>query len=206
MHNVKKPTLDELPTSAQLLRSTFIAAGAAAAILVTVVLPSEYAIDPTGIGEVLGLTEMGEIKTQLADEAEADRLLLESEDQSSLGSTIFGFFVGTAHAQTAPAWTDTIQLTLEPGVGSEVKLVMEEGGVAAYAWSVDKGAVNYDLHGDGGGEQISYEKGRGETSGEGELTAAFTGNHGWFFRNRGSDVATVTLNVGGAYTEVKRFD
>ena len=36
------------------------------ALLVTMVLPAEYGIDPTGVGRVLGLTEMGEIKQQLA--------------------------------------------------------------------------------------------------------------------------------------------
>lgn len=72
MYNVSKPTIDDLPTSKQLLRSTFIALVAAIAILVAIVLPSEYAIDPTGIGRALGLTEMGEIKKQLAEEAAAD--------------------------------------------------------------------------------------------------------------------------------------
>jgi len=59
MFNAKKPSLDELPSSAQLIRSTAIAAASAVAILVTVVLPAEYNIDPTGIGGVLGLAEMG---------------------------------------------------------------------------------------------------------------------------------------------------
>nr|WP_300975710.1 hypothetical protein [Yoonia sp.] len=72
MHNVVKPTPDEPPSSQQLLRSTLIALIAAIVILVTIVLPSEYAIDPTGVGRVLGLTEMGEIKTQLAEEAALD--------------------------------------------------------------------------------------------------------------------------------------
>ncbi|MED6065219.1 hypothetical protein VZ232_18140, partial [Pseudomonas aeruginosa] len=52
MYNVSKPTLDDLPSSKQLLRSTFIALVAAIAILVAIVLPSEHAIDPTGIGRV----------------------------------------------------------------------------------------------------------------------------------------------------------
>ena len=72
MYNIAKPTPDDLPTSKQLLRSTLIALVIAIAILFTVVLPSEYAIDPTGIGRMLGLTEMGEIKTQLAEEAAID--------------------------------------------------------------------------------------------------------------------------------------
>lgn len=73
MYNTDLPTRAELPTSSQLLHSTAIAMVSAALILVTIVLPSEYAIDPTGIGRALRLTEMGEIKTQLAAEAAKDR-------------------------------------------------------------------------------------------------------------------------------------
>ena len=58
----------------QLIRSSIIAFISAIAILVTVILPAEYAIDPTGIGGALGLGEMDEIKKQLEQEAEADRL------------------------------------------------------------------------------------------------------------------------------------
>ncbi len=217
MYNTPKPSIEDLPTSAQLLRSTGIAIAAAAVILVTVVMPAEYNLDPTGIGGVLGLTEMGEIKAQLAEEAEADRLMMEQqavEPQSSLSpgflDTIFGLFVGAAHAQeapvVAPTWTDEITFSLDPGQGIEIKLVMEEGAVAQYDWAVTGGAVNYDTHGDGSGNSISYEKGRSVEADAGDLTAAFTGNHGWFWRNRGDAPVSVTLRVAGAYTEVKRFD
>lgn len=55
-----------------LLRSTMLALVVAATLLVCVVLPAEYGIDATGVGSVLGLTQMGEIKTRLAKEAAAD--------------------------------------------------------------------------------------------------------------------------------------
>ena len=221
MYNTPKPNLEDLPTSSQLLRSTGIAIAAAAVILVTVVMPAEYNLDPTGVGGVLGLTEMGEIKAQLAEEAEADRLMLEQEaaqPQSSLSpgilDAVFGLFVGTAHAQEAPAvapaaapvWTDEITFTLEPGKGTEIKLVMAEGAVAQYDWVVTGGVVNFDTHGDGGGNEISSEKGRGVEADAGDLTAAFTGNHGWFWRNRGDAPVSMTLRMAGAYTEVKRMD
>jgi hypothetical protein len=216
MYNAQKPNLDDLPTAGRLWRSTAIAAGAAALILVTVVWPSEYGIDPTGVGGLLGLTEMGEIKSQLAEEAEADRLMMEGqvEPQSSLQpgllDVIFGAIVGTAHAQEAPVvapeWKDEITFTLEPGQGIEIKLVMEEGAVAPFEWAVEGGEVNFDLHGDGSGNEISYEKGRAVAEAAGELTAAFTGNHGWFWRNRGDAPVSVTLRVMGAYSEIKRFD
>ncbi|WP_278924338.1 transmembrane anchor protein [Pseudophaeobacter profundi] len=204
MFNAEKPSLDELPSSAQLIRSTAIAAASAVAILVTVVLPAEYNIDPTGIGGVIGLTEMGEIKTQLAEEAEADRLLeLEGQEESSLMNDIFGLFVGAAHAQEAEIWRDETTFTLAPGDSAEWKLVMEEGQTVEYRMLVEGGRVNFDLHGHGGGKSVTYEKGRGSTGNEGQIVAALNGEHGWFWRNRdGSDV-TVTVQVRGEYAEFK---
>lgn len=73
MLNAALPRVEDLPSSAQLLRSTLLASGVAGVLLVTVLLPAEYAIDPTRIGRVLGLTQMGEIKRQLADEAAAEQ-------------------------------------------------------------------------------------------------------------------------------------
>ncbi|PZU47347.1 MAG: transmembrane anchor protein [Sphingomonas sp.] len=72
MFNSQRPHIDDLPTSRELWRATAIAAGVAGLLLVTVVLPAEHGIDPTGIGSVLGLTQMGEIKQQLAAEAALD--------------------------------------------------------------------------------------------------------------------------------------
>jgi hypothetical protein len=46
------------------------------------------------------------------------------------------------------------------------------------------GAVNFDTHGDGGGESVSYQKGRGVAEDSGVLEAAFDGNHGWFWRKQ----------------------
>lgn len=57
------------PSSRQLLRSTAIALGIAIAILVAIVLPAEYGVDPMGVGRVLGLKEMGETELALAKEA-----------------------------------------------------------------------------------------------------------------------------------------
>jgi len=207
MFNAEKPSLDELPSSAQLIRSTIIAATSAVVILVTVVLPAEYNIDPTGIGGAIGLAEMGEIKTQLAEEAEADRQMMEAEDeQSSLLNDVFGLFVGAAHAQEAVVWRDETTFTLAPGDSADWKMEMDAGQVAEYRMLVEGGRVNFDLHGHGGGETVTYEKGRGSTGSEGEVTAAFDGQHGWFWRNRDSSDVTVTIQVRGEYSEFVQLD
>ena len=72
MLDIRKPELAELPSLARLRRATVVAAVGAVLILVAVVLPAEYGIDPSGAGPVLGLTEMGEIRRELQLEAEQD--------------------------------------------------------------------------------------------------------------------------------------
>jgi len=203
MNNAPKPNLEDLPTKAQLFRSTIIAGIGAVAILVTVYLPAEHAIDPTGVGRVLGLTEMGEIKVQLAEEAEADRLLDEQrarDQSSSVLDTVFGLFVGTAHAQET--WQDEVTFTLEPGATAEIKMTMEAGNVVDYAWTATGGRVNFDLHAHSGGESIDYERGAGQTAGEGSIEAPFAGDHGWFWRNRDTTPITMTIQLRGDYSAV----
>ena len=203
MHNAEKPTLEELPTLASLKRSALLAGVAGVAILVTVVLPAERAIDPTGVGRILGLTEMGEIKRELAEEAERDRLLHDSGQSSSLLLDMLGLFAGAAHAQEqAQAWTDVVSFTLEPDASAQIKLVMQAGDVATYAWSAQGGRINFDLHAHGDGQSAEYDRGRGATEGAGRIEAGFAGEHGWFWRNRDDAVITVTLQLGGAYSEI----
>ena len=216
MYNTDIPTRAELPTTRQLLRSTAIAIGAAVVILTTIVLPAEYAIDPTGIGKAIGLAEMGEIKTQLAAEAEADRVKDEAQpaptapaapDQRSgiLGSVFAELFVGSARAQEATPKSEETKVTLKPGEGAEVKLDMKKSAKANFSWVVEGGVVNFDMHADGAGQQsTSYEKGRAVPSQTGVLEAAFDGKHGWFWRNRGKADVTVTLKVNGDFSAMKR--
>ena len=202
MHNAPKPNLEDLPTKAQLRRSSIMAAIGAAAISVMVYMPAELGQDPTGVGSVLGLTEMGEIKQQLADEAAADAELHGSDEQSSLMDDIFGLFVSTAHAQEASQ--DVITFTLAPGEYTEIKATMEEGASLFYTWAAEGGRINFDLHAHAGDENVTYEKGRGKTKGEGSFETPFAGDHGWFWRNRDDEVVTVTLKLRGAYSAIVR--
>uniref|UniRef100_UPI00399B4CD6 transmembrane anchor protein n=1 Tax=Roseovarius halophilus (ex Wu et al. 2025) TaxID=3376060 RepID=UPI00399B4CD6 len=156
--NAEKPDPALLPTPKQLRRSTIAAVIGAAFIGVGVYLPAEYGIDPTGIGNVLGLTEMGDIKQQLAREAAEDEAIHGGDQSSSVMDDIFGLFVGVAHAQEA--WTDTVTFTLAPDAATEVKLVMEAGDVADYAWVAEGGRINFDLHAHGDGQSIDYDRGR----------------------------------------------
>lgn len=207
MYNSNAPSQADLPTSRQLLRSTAIALVAAIVILVAVVLPAEYAIDPTGIGRVLGLTAMGEIKAQLAEEAAADA----AADAAANEAANEAAATGAAPLEAPPPppvsvaeWRDEMFFSLEPGQGAEVKLQMKAGERAEFSWASEGGAVNFDLHGHGGGRSVTYEKGRNVSADEGILEAAFDGDHGFFWRNRGSSAVTVVIRTRGQYVEIKR--
>lgn len=230
MYNSDIPTRAELPTSAQLVKSTIIAIITAAIILVTIVLPSEYAIDPTGIGRMLKLTEMGEIKNQLAAEAEADAKKdaeqkkpagAQSDRRSSLGSILGELLITTAFADdrivvaqatTAPAATapaerkDEHVIVLKPTEGVEWKMDMPKGAKVQYSWVTEGGVVNFDMHGtQNSGKESSYKKGRGAKSDEGIMTAAYDGTHGWFWRNRGKADVKITLKTNGAYSNLHQI-
>lgn len=215
MFNSQMPRLEDLPTSKQLIRSTIIAAASAGAILAAVVLPSEYGIDPTGVGKFLGLTEMGEIKMQLAQEATADAAadaVVKAESVREAGDEVVNGGGQPAAVSAQPAEqsavasrNDTTSLTLAPNEAAEVKLTAATGARIAFEWSVEGGHVNYDTHADAPGISYhGYGKGRESTGEQGELVAAFDGKHGWFWRNRSGAPVTVTLQTRGEYTEIKR--
>ena len=99
----------------------------------------------------------------------------------------------------APAWRDQVSYTLAPTEGIEIKLVMSEGARAEFEWEAEGSILNYDTHGDGGGQRVTYEQGRGVPGQSGDLVAAFDGNHGWFWRNRTDAPVTFTLRTRGDY-------
>ncbi|MCF6302948.1 MAG: hypothetical protein L3J13_07075, partial [Devosiaceae bacterium] len=103
----------------------------------------------------------------------------------------------------APDWRDEVSYTLAPGEGVEVKLVMQEGALATFEWSANGAVLNFDTHGDGNGQNIAYERGRSVPGQQGTLTAAFSGNHGWFWRNRTDAPVTFTLRTRGDYVEMR---
>ena len=228
-------------TSSGLIRATLGSAVAAGAILVFFWLPAEYGVDATGLGRVMGLTQMGEIKQQLYTEAadedavlaaqaaaervSADPALVARLDAIEAQLAEIAAATGVARppavapapaavpeevvapaeepaAPAVPEWRDEVSYTLAPTEGIEIKLAMSEGAVAAFEWTANGAVLNYDTHGDGGGQRITYEQGRGVPGQEGELVAAFTGNHGWFWRNRTDAPVTFTLRTRGDYSQL----
>ncbi|GJM44649.1 MAG: hypothetical protein DHS20C21_14910 [Gemmatimonadota bacterium] len=168
-------------------------------------------MDPTGVGTVLGLTRMGEIKQQLAAEAEVEEIGVAAAEAAPMEVA-----TERSPAKTDPApesdpvdpgdggWRDEITVLLAPDEAAELKLTMKAGERAEYRWTANGGALNFNAHGHGGGQAVTYEKGRAAPEGEGALTASFDGYHGWFWRNRTQESVTLTLLTRGEYAELKR--
>jgi len=214
MFNTPLPTVNELPSTRKLVRSTVIALLTAVGLLVTVVMPSEYAVDPTGVGRALGLTQMGELKIILAQEALADAAPPQAAAPASTPAPQVAQVQPIAKPVAQPAPTPTsalktnqMSVTLKPGEGTEIKLEVLKGKSVSYEWTAVGGPVNFDTHGEPyNGEKgyfHSYSKGKQVKSDKGEFTAIFDGTHGWFWRNRSNSDVTIALKATGDYLSVK---
>jgi hypothetical protein len=167
------------PSLATLGKTTLVAAAAAALLLAAFVLPAEYGIDPLGTGKRLGLTAIAsppvEEPAQPVDDAP---LQLKA---------------------------DTYEIVLGPRESIEYKYRLRKGASMAYTWTATAPVV-VDFHGEGTGllsdgapSSQSYEKQNGRSA-TGSFAAPFTGIHGWYWENAGSEPVTVRVTSAGFYT------
>jgi hypothetical protein len=195
MTNTGTPSPDELPTTRQLNRATLLAAGAAAVILVTTVLPAEYGIDPTGIGSVLGLTAMGVTK-QTASTGAAPETAAANAD--------------LPESTTLPDGSTQLRIVLRPFQGREAKATMKAGQSYTWRWATDGAKVEYEQHGDpenavSEDDYTSYDK--GESAGaSGTFRAAFTGRHGWYWKNNSPRPVVITATAKGEFDRFAPLD
>jgi len=175
-----------------MIRSLAIVLVVGVVIAIAIVLPAEYGRDPTGVGRMLGLREMGEIKAALAAEAAA---------HAAADSAM----PGTLARPGAGAMFDSTSVIVPPGQTRTLMLEMAGDARVDYRWSAAGGMVNHDLHGVSPTVGYrSYAKGTGVKSDSGVLLAAFNGQHGWTWRNGAADSIVVSLRVIGQYDELKR--
>jgi hypothetical protein len=187
-----------LPFTAEIRQRLAVATGAAllvaGVILVAVVLPAEYALDPLGTGAKLGLLQLG-VTGQQVEALEASK-----------GAATGG--VPILAAQESPFQHETVTFTLAPREGFEYKYRLEKGEALLYSWSASA-PMNTEFHAepDGGprGYAQTYEKKDGMTGASGTLTAPFTGIHGWYWENTTGQQATVTLFTSGYYNLAHEF-
>ena len=203
MNNKNISSDSELPSVTKLVKSTLLAIVLATIILLTCVLPSEYGIDPTGIGRTLGLTKMGEIKTSLAQEVAMGKDVTREKSSKQINKKTEKKNLPELEAKIK---TDKMTITLKPNEGKEIKLKMVKGKQVSYSWWTSEGRVNYDAHADSKKHRIKYfNYSKGSTNRkEGTLEAFFDGKHGWFWRNRTKNTMTLTLEVKGSYSSIKQ--
>ncbi|EGG94960.1 hypothetical protein IMCC1989_2072 [gamma proteobacterium IMCC1989] len=171
-------------------------------------MPAEYGIDPTRIGEAIGLKRMGEIRISLETEA-ADTAKAEQPSVAIVASEKPTIVENVAITKTDSVTSQNheITFTLAPDEGTEVKVTMIKGAKVNYIWETNGGKSNFDVHGDSKELKIKYHpyyKGT-DSKREGTLEAAFDGGHGWFWRNRTKQSLTITIKTDGEYTDIIRY-
>jgi hypothetical protein len=184
-------TTSGTPTVRQLVRTTLIALAIAAVLLVTMVLPAEYGIDPLGTGRWLGLTAIANPPMQPVQEA------------SSAGKALSPVAKGPLAEYPGEFKLDVYTVTLQPYEYVEYKYHLEKGATLLYAWSATAPLMQ-DFHGqrahaaEGQPAEESFDKADRRAS-SGSLTAPFAGIHGWYWENPGATPVTITLTSSGYY-------
>jgi hypothetical protein len=157
--------------------ATLAAALVAAVLLVTVVLPAEYGIDPLRTGSALGLTALAEGGSEIIE------------------------------AQPGPIKHDAIEFVLGPFEMVEYKYRLEQGASMLFSWEATGEVIyDFHSEPDGApeGTAQSFEKGRAGMA-DGTYAAPFSGIHGWFWENPGTKPVTITLTTAGFYTLATEF-
>jgi hypothetical protein len=189
-------TLDPEQARARLAAATGAALLVAGIVLVTCVLPAEYAVDPLGTGARLGLMQLGETGRQVE--------ALEDAQGTSGASAGQPVIVG----QEKPFHRETVDFRIGPRAGMEYKYRLDKGEALLYSWKAPV-PVNYELHAepDGAprGYAQSYEKIDGRAEASGTLVAPFAGIHGWYWENTSDQEITVTLTTAGFYNLAHEF-
>jgi hypothetical protein len=191
-----------------LVNATVIAIVAAAVILTTIVLPSEYGIDPTGIGGALGLTQLNAEPVQTIEITDiiGGNAVLREVEIPAFGEPTPLPNPAVFQDQETPPQTRTMEITIPGDAETEVKLVMQEGKVAVYSWAVDQGDIYVDFHGHdasfGPDFFVRYKEQQEGSGNNGSLTAPFSGEHGWYWLNYNEYDVVVTLTVTGYFDDV----
>ncbi len=163
-------------------------------VLVAVVLPAEYGVDPLGTGARLGVLPLGVIGQQVA--------ALNGAVSTRAGQT------AVVVDQDRPFRDETVTFTLAPRESMEYKYRLEQGRALLYSWTAS-GPVNDEFHAEPDGAPAgyaeTYQKGTARRAAAGTLTAPFGGIHGWYWENTGDQPITVTLSAAGYYAMAHEF-
>ena len=187
------------------------------AIVVTVlfILPAEYGIDPTGIGEKIGLTRLAGVA---APEIDAEPRIVEGTFPQVSPDDEFDFYepetLGDPFSRThdAPFRSASMVISLEAYEQVEVKAIMDQGDALVYSWRLTEGdAIYSDFHADPLQVElypelywVRYLEREGSAA-TGSLVAPFRGHHGWYWLNIEENPVKVELEVRGYFESLEEI-
>jgi hypothetical protein len=197
MQDISNMDREGLPSTKSLITATGVAAVIGLLVLIIAILPAEYGIDPTGLGEKMGLTMLSQAEAAESASAEA----------GSSSDNLLALSAGPVWRTQSTLSSDTTTVTLKPDEGLEVKANMNAGDRMVFNWASEGGPVNFDMHGErfnDGDNFTSYWQGRNEPAANGAFEAPFDGTHGWYWRNRGDETVTIVLQTSGFYDGISK--
>ncbi len=204
--NETSPSADAQPASSKrLLVGSLVAIVVAALLLVTVVLPAQYGVDPTGLGRVMGLTALSTSGTRSFEVTDiiGGNEVIRTVEVADAGEPTPLPNPAVFQQGEGPARTETLEVPIGPFEETEVKVVMTGGKMILFSWEVDQGDIYSDYHGHdpelGSEFWVRYREQMEGSGGEGSLVAPFGGEHGWYWVNYNEYPVVVTLQVTGYF-------
>lgn len=199
-----------------LLKATLAASVVAAIVLVIAILPAEYNIDPTGIGQSLGLTQLSQTNLVSVEESGTQNANTNVDKDVAKAALVESVLMldGTTVAdapsvgeiaqsrQSPGVRSDIVTIDIPAGKGLEYKLLIDAFVHLEYEWSTDGEPLYFDFHGEPKGDKTGYFESFSITTSDkmkGSLTTPFAGSHGWYWKNSTDSLITVTLTTKGDY-------
>lgn len=230
--------IDEKTYEAMQLRERIALATAAAMfvagiLLITVILPAEYGVDPVGTGGALGLTEIAAAEqgtaatgaamipavqatwggeTPTIEGAGNRPTLAFGQPTPALtdadGAEVLEFNrAGVDRLQPQPFRRDSRVFEIGPNQAMEFKYRVEKDGGFVYSW-VSTGKVQVDFHGEPDGKRRGYAEFYNQSErdrADGTFVAPAPGIHGWYWKNLTDQPIKITLNAAGYFTRGTEF-
>jgi hypothetical protein len=228
--------IDEAQYEAMRLRERIALATAAAmfaagVILVAVVLPAEYGVDPVGTGNAFGLTQIARAEEAAGAPAAAAAVAPATgepaptiEGEGGRPTLAFGQptpatmdedggpilewnRAGADRLQPRPFRRDSRTFQVGPNEALEFKYRLEKDGGFVYSWAAT-GKVQVDFHGEPEGKPRGYAEFYNQSERErahGTFVAPAPGIHGWYWKNLSSNPITITLNAVGYFERGTEF-
>jgi len=191
MNEISFPT----QSTKTLIRASIVALVIASIIFITFILPAEYKIDPTGLGEMMGLTVLAEEAVLVEKNILAEKPILADDSETAQVSQ-------ATKQPSMPYRDDSVTVTVPPNKGVEYKFKMHQYANLTYEWTTNGEPVYFDFHGEPKADTTGYfESYVIATNAEmkGSMTVPFEGGHGWYWKNNSDKEIIITLKTQGNY-------